>query len=326
MGLSLKDFIDINAWQKIQDNFSKITDVCLRTVDSRGRPVTVPSKESTLCSKLLKDPNARGKVCGACSPTFLGGKGVVDRNLSYTCFAGLCNFVAPLRNNEDNAVGYLLVGPVILVMRKTKEEYLAAADELNIDLEDFWSAILEIKVISFQGMQSLIELIRNVGEYIIKLSFNEVKTERGDIVSDSPKLGKLLNTLLDVAVQISGADIGSIMFFDDGKDEMTIRASRGIPDEIVRGTRVKLGDGISGVAAQERRAILIDDNIKDNRIRPFLRRPYINSSMVIPINIEERVKGVISLGTLKTSTVRFNNENIQLMNKLIDLATVAFQK
>jgi hypothetical protein len=45
--------------------------------------------------------------------------------------------------------------------------------------------------------------------------------------------------------------------------------------------------------------------------------------MVLPINVENRVMGVINLGALKTSAVRFNNGNLKLMNKLIDLATLA---
>jgi hypothetical protein len=48
--------------------------------------------------------------------------------------------------------------------------------------------------------------------------------------------------------------------------------------------------------------------------------------MVLPINVGNRLIGVINLGTLKTSAVRFNLENVQLMNKLIDLAIVALRE
>jgi Nif-specific regulatory protein len=209
-------------------------------------------------------------------------------------------------------------------MRKNKEEYKTTAEELNLDLEEFWNAVLEIKVVSFQGIQSLVELIKDVGEYTIKLAYQSIFTRKEMMMeSESPKLSRLLNTLLDVAFQVSGADIGSVMFFDKINDELTIRASRGIPEEVVRNTRVRLGDGISGIAAKERTSFLIDDEVRDNRIRPYLRRPYIGSSMVLPINVERKVMGVMNLGTLKTSTVKFSTDTLQLMSKLIDLATVA---
>jgi len=323
---SLKDLIDIKEWQRIQDNFSAITEVSLRTVDSKGNLFTSPSREPRLCRELLQDSALKNKVCGPCLPTFLGGQAVVDKNLSFICEAGMCNFLAPLRA-ENLVFGYLIIGPVILVMRKTKEEYRPAAEELNVDLDDLWSAILEIKVISFQGMQSLVELIRDIGEYTIKLTYHNIVREKEvTMAPDSSKLSRLLNVLLDVAFQITGADIGSIMFFDRLKGELTIRASRGLPEEVINNTRVRLGDGIAGIAAKERVSFLIDDSSRDNRIKPYLKRPYISSSMVVPIDTEDGIMGVINLGALKTSSVRFNNTNLQLMNKLIDLTTVALHK
>jgi len=323
---SLKDLIEIKAWQKIQDNFSAITDICLRTFDAKGNPVTSSSREPRLCRELLRNSPLKKKVCTGCLPTFLGGREVVDKNLSFTCHAGLCSFITPLRI-EGRVVGYTIIGPVVLVMRKAKEEYQQIAEKFNLDLEDFWSALLEIKTVSFQGIQSLVELIRDVGEYTIKLAYqNIVKGKEMMMAPDSPKLSRLLNALLEVAFQVTGADIGSIMFFDNDNGELTIKASRGIPEEIVRSTRVKLGDGISGIAAKERTSFLINDDVKDNRIKPYLNRPYISSSMVLPINVGARVRGVVNLGALKTSAVRFDNNNLKSMNKLIDLAAVALHE
>ncbi len=322
--LSLSDFLDINEWQKIQDNFSIVTGVCLRTVDSKGNPITLPSRKPHLCNNLLKAYQLQDKLCGRCLPTFLGGSGVVDRNLSFVCHAGLSNFVAPLRL-DSRVFGYIIVGPLALIMRKPKEQYQKMAEELNIDAEELWEAILEIKVTSFQGALSLVELVRGVGEYTIKLAYQNVISgkERG-MAPDSSKLSKLLDALLEVAFQVSGADVGSIMFLDKD-EELTIQASRGIPDEIVKSTRVRLGDGISGMAARERTPFLIDDDIKDNRIRPYLKRRYISSSMVIPINVKERVMGVMNLGTLRASAIKFTNESLRVMNKLVELTRLAIE-
>lgn len=324
---SLGDLIDIKAWQRIQDNFSAVTEVSLRLVDAKGVAITKPSGEPRLCTNLLKNPVVKKKVCGACLPTFLGGKAVLDKNLVFVCeVAGLHNFATPLTINGGKVLGYLLVGPVTLVMLKPKEDYRKVAEELDLDLEDLWSAIIEIKAISFHGVQSLVELIKGVGEFTLRLAYqNKIKEKEVIMAADLPKLSKLLDALLDVAFEISGADIGSVMFFDKANDELTIRASRGISNEIVRNTRVKLGSGISGIAAKEGKSFLIDENTKDSRIRPYLNRPYISSSMIVPLKIEERVLGVMNLGTLDTSLVRFSQDNMGLMRKLADLATVAIR-
>ncbi|MBL7131853.1 MAG: GAF domain-containing protein [Candidatus Omnitrophica bacterium] len=45
--------------------------------------------------------------------------------------------------------------------------------------------------------------------------------------------------------------------------------------------------------------------------------------MVIPLKIENRVVGVMNIGVLTTSSVRFNQNNIKLMKRLLDLAALA---
>jgi ligand-binding sensor protein len=315
--LSLKDIIDLKEWQKIQDNFSAVTNISIRTVGPEGKSLTSPSGEPRLCSELLK-------VCGICLPSFLGGKATVDKNLSFICNFGLHHFLAPLKLTNSKVLGYIILGPVILVMRKEKEEYQQVEKELNIKLEDFWNALLDIRVISFQGMQSVVELITGIAEYTLKLAYkNIVKAKEMVMAGDPAKLNRLLDVLLSAAFEISGADIGSVMFVDDKKEKLTIRASRGIPDEIANRAQVRLGEGISGIAAEEGKSFLIDDALKDRKIRSYLKRPYLSSSMVLPIKVEKDVLGVMNLGTLKTSAVRFNLDNVRLMNRLIDLASVA---
>ena len=322
--LSLRGLIGIEKLQKIQDNFSVVTDVNLRLVDFKGSPLTRPSKEPRLCSELLGTSPAKNRICGLCLPSFLGGEGVVGKNLNFICQpAGLCNLTTPLTLN-NNVLGYFIVGPVILVKRESKEEYRHVVEELELDLEDFWSAILEIKVLSFHCAQSILELIKDLVEYILKLSYQNITKEKEMLMSlGSSKLTNFLDALLEVAFEISGADIGSVMWFDKVNSELTIQASRGISKDIVRNTRVKLGSNVSGIAVKEGESFLIDEHTQDNRITQYLERQNLRSSMVIPFKIEDEVAGVINIGTLSTSSVSFTRNNLNLMKRLLDLVSLA---
>ena len=329
--ISLAELIDFNDWQKVQDNFAAIADIGLRTVDYKGKPITLPSRQPKLCNELLKDPASLISLCEKCLPTFLGGEAVVDKNLSFSCLGeidGLYSFIVPLRLNKTRLLGYAIVGPVILVMRKLKEEYSQAAEKLNVDLEDLWSVLLEVKVASFQNIQSMLELLREICEYTLNLSYQNVAMKKEMVVIQSlAKLGKLLDALLEVAFEMSKADVGSIMFLDNAKEELSILASRGIPDKIVKNTRVKLGEGVSGVAAKEAASFIIDENTTDNRIAAYLNRPHLGSSMVLPIQArDKKVLGVMSLGVFKTSTVKFDKDNLRSLQKLSELVTTAISR
>lgn len=324
--IALKDLLDIHNWQKILDNFSDITDIYLRIISPEGTLLAASGKKPRLCAELLKDSSAKEMICGPCLPTFLYGKATVNKNLSFFCDAGLYNFINPLTINKDKILGYLIMGPVILVMRKPKEEYAHITQEFGLELDDFWTALLEIKAISFHCAQSLVALIKSVAEHMLKSAYNETLADEERVKGeDASKNPQLLEALLDVAFEISKADIGSVMFLDNLTREFTIQVSRGIPEAIVKNARVKTGIGIAGIAIKEGKPLLIGHTPQDNRLTPYLHRPQLGSSMVIPLKVENTVLGVMNVGALNTSQIQFGQDNITLMNKLVELATAAIE-
>ena len=321
---SFEDLIDLSQWQKIQDSFSAIANVGVRTLNLEGTALASPSGQPRLCKDIIRESILREKVCGLCAPTFLGGKAIVDKNLSFVCYAGMHHFIAPV-TLLDKVVAYIIIGPVVLVMRKAKEQYLKEAEELGIDLDTFWDALSEIKVVSFYAVQSLVEMVKGICEYMLKLSYQKSRQPDKALGTDCQKVTKLLDTLLNAAFQVSGADVGSIMIVDDKSQELTICSFRGLSEDIAKSVRVKMGQGIAGTAARDGAVFVIDNNNQDNRIKPYLHRPVLGSSMVIPIKTGDRVWGVINLGALKSSPTRFDNNNVSSINRLIGLATIALQ-
>ena len=319
---NFKDLVNDQDWQKIQGIFSAVTNISLRTIDPEGKLITSPSGQARLCRDFLKDSTYGMEVCGDCLPTFLGGKSVVDHNLSFICPPGFHNFFAPLKI-DSKVLAYIILGPVILVMRKPKDSYRNLADELDVDLEKLWEAISQVRVISFHRAQTLIELIVKFSEFILALAFENSKNGKQFPAALFERFKGMLEVLLDLALQISGADIGSIILLDKKKEALTIRAARGLPENVVKDTRIKLGDGLCATVVMENRPLLIDDRLTENRIKKYLSRPYLKSSMILPIGTEEEAIGAINLGALEVSPVRFTPENLQVMHKVIGQAVDA---
>ncbi|MCM8781231.1 MAG: PocR ligand-binding domain-containing protein [Candidatus Omnitrophica bacterium] len=330
--ISFRELIDLKEWQVIQDNFAIITGIGLRTLDAQGNPICKPSGVSKLCSDLFKDVRTKNAVCRGCLPAFLGGEAVVDKNLGFSCYmlkTGISNFVVPLRLKDARILAYIIVGPLILIKRHLKSEYACIAEELNLDLEELWNAVLQLRVISYQGVQSLVDLLKEIGEYTVNLAnqASRMKKEKAMAMAQNfAKMGRLFDTVLEVAFEITKANVGSVMLFDNRKKELAIHVSRGLPVEVVRDTRVKLGERISGIVAQEGRSFLVDDSIDDSRIRSYLNRPQLGSAMVLPLKIENEILGVINLGAYCDSGTKFTKDNLKLIQKLLNLISLAIHQ
>jgi putative methionine-R-sulfoxide reductase with GAF domain/ligand-binding sensor protein len=321
-----EELIDLKKWQNIQDTFSSIAEIYLRTVDPKGNAITSPSGEPSLYREFLLKTCATDQAPKTCLPTFLGGDSVVDNNLSYYCPRGLHNFIVPLALDENRVLAHVIVGPVILVARKEKDYYDRIADEFNFEREGFWKAIQEIRVLSFFRIQAIVELIKEIGNYVLELAFRKVNAAdeiSGMISKREPKFTQILDKFLNVAIYVSGADIGSIMMLDNASEGLTIRASKGLPEEIVKNTCVKCGESIAGKAVQENKCFIInDDCCSDNRIKGYLCRPQIRSSIILPIKLAGNTLGVMNLGATESS-LRFSQEHVRSMNEFIDLADMA---
>jgi hypothetical protein len=97
---------------------------------------------------------------------------------------------------------------------------------------------------------------------------------------------------LDRAMELSDAVSGSVMLLEEGTDEMTIVASRGLPRGIVRETRVREGEGIAGWVLATRQAQLVED-------RPGAAahtRRGVRSAACVPIADEDGILGVLNVG------------------------------
>jgi ligand-binding sensor protein/putative methionine-R-sulfoxide reductase with GAF domain len=324
VNIEFKNLVDIDAWQEIQSNFSTVTQIPMRTVDPVGHPVTKFSGAPQLCSEYLTGSPLLIKECTNCLPGFLGGQETPDQNLSYNCLFGLRNFIATLKLDPQIPLAYVIIGPVALTNYRSKLDYAQLAQQYNLNLNELYNAITDVKLSSFNSMLSVVELIEDVGNYLIRASYKTLTAQiQTANAANLDRLNRLFKVFLDVAFQVTGADAGSIMLLDKTKEELSIFASRGIADAIIKNARIKYGEGISGTVAKEGASLLINDRISDNRIRSYLGRPNLKSSMVLPIKYKEDTLGVVNLSTARNSPVTFNASDLKTMDRLVDLMVVA---
>jgi transcriptional regulator with GAF, ATPase, and Fis domain len=178
----------------------------------------------------------------------------------------------------------------------------------------------------------LSEIVRdNIELSLKKKELNQIKEGSGGVNTEYTETAKeiystvymdgLLATLLDVALKMTKAECGSIMIQDAQQDELTIKVSRGLEAQSVQNAKIKLGEGIAGIAARDNTSFIIRGTEGDNRIQQYLKRPDIKEALVMPLSNNEQVFGVLNLSTKNEgSVIKENLNNLKYLSELLSSA------
>lgn len=122
----------------------------------------------------------------------------------------------------------------------------------------------------------------------------------------------LAEATLRHAINLSGADSGSVMLMDTESGRMRIEASYGLPGEIVASAEVSEGEGIAGWVLATAQPLLIED-LDDKG--PNSRRHGVCSAMAVPIADEDGALGVLNVGC-RTFHARFTATQLSALEGL----------
>ncbi len=116
---------------------------------------------------------------------------------------------------------------------------------------------------------------------------------------------RLLKFLLDVAVQTTGATNGSIMLYSPEARELYIAYATGLSERVVKNTRQKLGEGIAGGVARDRKGKLIRQTAVGTLYESGRDRVAIASACSVPLldpeDGGERLLGVLNVSATKNA-------------------------
>ena len=171
-----------------------------------------------------------------------------------------------------------LIG-VIVIRRTEVQPFTDKQIELVTTFAD--QAVIAIENVRlFQELQARTrELARSVEEL-------KALGEVSQAVSSRLDLQTVLTTIVDRAVQLSGASGGVIYEYDEATQEFHLRASHGVEEELIealRTARIRLGEGAIGTAAATHAPVQVPDMLDErglsyHRYVPSWRSPAIARS------------------------------------------------
>ncbi|MDP8942756.1 MAG: SpoIIE family protein phosphatase [Actinomycetota bacterium] len=135
------------------------------------------------------------------------------------------------------------------------------------------------------------------------------------------ELSELCRELLACISKIMTVDSAAVLLLEPDEDVLTVRAAIGSEDEVGR-VRVRIGEHFAGRVAAERRPILIPDASRSD-VRPSLRRTGVRSLLGVPLLLEDRLLGVLHVGTLEAR--KFTEDEIGLLRLIAERAALAIE-
>ena len=142
-----------------------------------------------------------------------------------------------------------------------------------------------------------------------------------DLVS-TLSVQEVMERLLDRTLVHLDSEVGSVLVAEPDQT-LRILLARGLPDDVVRETRVKIGESISGWVAQHGESLLVEDVESDPRFQRLNReRYYTNSFISTPLFFQGSVRGVINVNN-KRNRQTFTAEDLKLLEAIAGHAAVA---
>ena len=145
--------------------------------------------------------------------------------------------------------------------------------------------------------------------------------EVSDVLNTTLDLDTLLQRVAEVVKRVIDYEIFSILLLNERTQELRFRFQIGHRPEIAEKIRVKVGQGITGRAAQERRAVLVNDVTQESQYIEAV--PHVRSELAVPLITKNRVIGVIDIEAPQPGY--FKEEHARLLTLIASRIAVSIE-
>jgi len=145
--------------------------------------------------------------------------------------------------------------------------------------------------------------------------------EVADVVNTTLDLDTTLRRVAELVRKVIDYEIFGILQLNEKTQELRFRFQVGYAREIAERMRIKVGEGVTGIAAQRREAILVDDVTKDPRYISAAHN--VRSELAVPLIIKNRLIGVIDIESPQPN--HFTEEHKRLLTLIASRMAVGIE-
>jgi sigma-B regulation protein RsbU (phosphoserine phosphatase) len=142
-----------------------------------------------------------------------------------------------------------------------------------------------------------------------RLPVESLLLDVADVLATSLDLDTTVRRVAEVVRRVIDYEIFAILLLNEKTQELRFRFQVGYPPEFAERSRIKVGEGVTGQAAQTRQAVLVDDVTTDPRYIAAIAN--VRSELAVPLITKNRVIGVIDIEAREPGY--FTEEHLRLL-------------
>ena len=146
-------------------------------------------------------------------------------------------------------------------------------------------------------------------------------------ISSILQLDHLIDFVIEKATGILDAKRCSLMFLDIASQELLIKGTRGLDEDIIINTRIKIGEPIAGLVARDGNPFLVTDIEVEPIIGRKNRPSYKGKSFLsVPIKLHNKIVGVFNMSENgHRGEGIFTENDLKILDMIIQQATIAIE-
>ena len=219
--------------------------------------------------------------------------------------------------------------PLILFVFKDNPELLKKA--LQIGVSDYLCLPLKSDDI-LRSIQNSLQKAKQRRDWVLKEAKRATNSLRQKVdaldtlsrlartITSSLDLDSVLSSVVDAAVQMSGAEEGSILLLDEGTGELYMRAARNFQQDFVRTFRLPIKDSLAGSVLRTGNPVIIDEKSPQKIKTTYL----VHSLAYIPLQSRGHVFGVLGVDS-RVANAPLKDSDIKMLAALADYAVIAIE-
>jgi len=167
---------------------------------------------------------------------------------------------------------------------------------------------------------TLLESRRVTANLQRRLDELETLARVGQTITGSLELDEVLLSVVDAAVQLTGAEEGNLLLLDEGSGELYMRAQRNFHDEFARTFRLPIQDSLMGSILSTGQPILLNERTPHKIKTSYL----VHSLVYVPLQVKGRTFGVLGVDN-RERKADFQQRDVKILSALAEYAVIAIE-